>query len=57
MPQEDERNSNQLSKIDELYGYEEPLEDEQENKSIAQQLVEAIKQRRERAFGGVKRTI
>jgi hypothetical protein len=57
MPENDERYSNQLSKIDEIYGYEQPIEEEEEQKSIAQQLVDAIKQRRQKAFGGIKRTI
>ena len=36
-------------KIDESYGYEEP-EEEDENKSIMQQMIEAIKSKRDRAF-------
>jgi hypothetical protein len=46
-----------LNEIDRMYGYEENVEEEPESKSIAQQLVDAIKQRRQRAFHGVKQTI
>jgi hypothetical protein len=53
----DERNP-RLSEIDRLYGYEEGVpQEEEESKSIAQQLVDAIKQRRQGAFSGIKRTI
>jgi hypothetical protein len=52
-----ERNP-RLNEIDRLYGYEEGVpQEEEESKSIAQQLVDAIKQRRQGAFSGVKRTI
>jgi hypothetical protein len=46
-----------LSEIDRLYGYEEGMPEEEESKSIAQQLVDAIKQRRQAAFGGIRRTV
>lgn len=57
MEEDNQRLPNKLNQIDQLYGYEEGLPEEEENKSIAQQLVDAIKQRRERAFGGIRRTI
>jgi hypothetical protein len=37
-------------KIDESYGYEEPLEEEDSDKSIAQQMIEAIKAKRDGMF-------
>jgi len=43
-------------KIDEMYGYEEP-EEEEEEKSLAQQMIEAIKARREKMFGSMKKTV
>ena len=47
-----------LSEIDRLYGYEENMpQEEEDDKSIAQQLVDAIKQRKQKAFGGIKTTI
>lgn len=53
---EEERNSSRLNEIDRLYGYQEPIEEEdEENKSIAQQMVDAVKRRREQAFGSLKR--
>jgi len=57
MSEEEQRNSNRLNMVDQMYGYEQPLEEEQqEEKSIAQQMIDAIQQRRRAAFGGVKRT-
>jgi hypothetical protein len=44
MPKEDKVNPSE--KIDEMYGYEEP-EEEEEEKSIAQQMIEAIKAKRD----------
>jgi hypothetical protein len=44
--------------IDQLYGYEQPLEEEKgEEKSIAQQMIDAIRQRRQNAFKGVRQTV
>jgi hypothetical protein len=43
-------------RIDEAYGYEEP-EEEEEEKSIAQQMIEAIKARREKMFSSMKKTV
>lgn len=52
-----ERNP-RLSEIDRLYGYEEGVpQEEEEDKSIAQQLVDAIKQRRQGAFSGIRKTV
>lgn len=54
--EEDERNSSRLNEIDRLYGYEEPIaEEDEENKSISQQMVDALKKKRENAFGSLKR--
>jgi hypothetical protein len=56
MAEEDERNSSKLNEIDRLYGYQEPIADEEEeDKSIAQQMVEALKRKRENAFGNLKK--
>lgn len=53
--EEEERNSNRLNEIDRLYGYEEPIaEEDEENKSIAQQMVDSLKRKREQAFGRLK---
>jgi hypothetical protein len=53
--EEDERNSSRLNEIDRLYGYEEPIaEEDEENKSIAQQMVDSLKRKRETAFGRLK---
>jgi len=53
--EEDERNSSRLNEIDRLYGYEEPIaEEDEENKSVAQQMVDALKKKRENAFGRLK---
>jgi hypothetical protein len=50
--EQDERNSTKLNEIDRLYGYQEPMEEEEEeDKSISQQMVEALKRKREKAFG------
>lgn len=56
MDNNQERNP-RLSEIDRLYGYEDGVPEPEEDKSIAQQLVDAIKQRRQGAFSGIKRTI
>lgn len=54
--EEDERNSSRLNEIDRLYGYEEPIaEEDEENKSISQQMVDSLKRKREQAFGNLKR--
>jgi hypothetical protein len=57
MEENNQRMPNRLNQIDQLYGYEEGMPEEEEQKSIAQQLVDAIKQRRQRAFGGIRNTI
>lgn len=53
---EEEKSQSRLNEIDRLYGYEEPVaeEDEDENKSISQQMVDALKRKREGAFGKLK---
>jgi hypothetical protein len=53
MPEKEKTISDRL---DESYGYEEPEEEEDENKSIAQQMIEAIKAKRDGAFKKGKQT-
>jgi hypothetical protein len=58
MGENDERSSNRLNMIDQMYGYEQPIEEEEEQqKSIAQQMIDAIQQRRQNAFRGMKSSI
>ena len=45
MPQQEDK-VNPSEKIDEMYGYEQP-EEEEEDKSIAQQMIEAIRAKRD----------
>lgn len=52
MPEKEKTVSDRL---DESYGYEEP-EEEEESKSIAQQMIEAIKAKRDGAFKKTRQT-
>jgi hypothetical protein len=50
-----EREKTSSEKIDEMYGIENP-EEEEEPKSLAQQMISAIKSRRQKMFAPLKKT-